>query len=62
MEMKILCLQIEEWNKKSKRGDVCGIFGCEDKPTTYCYHCGNWYCDVHNFVLQLPGHSVSIPA
>jgi hypothetical protein len=51
MEAKnILGIQIEEWKKRSESGEVCGIFGCEDKPTVHCPRCGNWYCKEHSFV------------
>ena len=51
METKeIFYAQIGEWKKKSERCEVCGIFGCEDKPTVHCHRCGNWYCKEHSFV------------
>lgn len=52
-------MRVEEWKKRSELGDVCGIFGCEGKPSVFCSHCGNWYCDEHSFVLQLPSHPIN---
>jgi len=49
-EKDIFGMQIGEWKKRSERGEVCGIFGCEDKPTVHCTRCGNWYCKEHSFV------------
>lgn len=43
-------IQLAEWKKRSECGDVCGIFGCEGKPTISCPHCGNWYCSEHSIV------------
>lgn len=48
MEKEIFGSQIVEWKKRSEHGDVCGIFGCESKPTVHCHHCGNWYCKEHS--------------
>jgi hypothetical protein len=52
-EKEILDLQIDEWKKKSELGDVCGILDCEDKPTVYCTHCGNWYCEIYSFIHEV---------
>lgn len=49
-EKEIFIAQIGEWKRRSEHGDVCGIFGCEEKPVTNCSHCGNWYCYEHSFV------------
>ncbi len=57
MEGKEL-VTIEEWKKRSEYGEVCGILGCDDKPVVSCPHCGNWYCEGHKFVLQLPSHLI----
>lgn len=43
-------MQVAEWKQRSECGDVCGIFGCEDKPTIHCHHCGNWYCNDHSLI------------
>lgn len=50
MEEKHIFDEIKEWKKSSERGEVCGIFGCEDKPVVQCHRCGNWYCKEHIFV------------
>lgn len=51
MEAKeIFDKQIGEWKKRSERGEVCGILGCEDRPTIHCPRCGNWYCKEHSYV------------
>jgi len=47
---------IEAWAARSRKGEVCGIFGCPNKPTTKCKHCFNMYCDEHKAVIQLPTH------
>jgi hypothetical protein len=33
-----------EWSDKSRRGEVCGLIGCRDKPTTRCDICSRHYC------------------
>lgn len=58
METKNLLIQVEEWKKRSENGYVCGIFGCDGKPSVFCPHCSNWYCNEHSFVLQL--HEIKI--
>lgn len=60
-ERNRLIIEVEEWKKKSENGEVCGILGCESKPTVSCPHCGNWYCEDHSFVLQLPSHPANLP-
>ncbi len=47
---------IEAWAARSRKGEVCGIFGCPNMPTTKCKHCFNMYCDEHKAVIQLPTH------
>lgn len=54
--MKVSKVTLDEWAEKSRRGEVCGIFGCKNKPVVKCPHCGNWYCKQHAFVLDTPGH------
>lgn len=49
-EKEIFIAEIGEWKKRSERGEVCGIFGCKDKPTINCSRCGNWYCYEHSFI------------
>ncbi len=36
-----------EWTDKSKRVEVCGMFGCEQNPTSQCPDCANHYCYEH---------------
>ncbi len=36
-----------EWREMSKRGEVCGMFGCQVKPTSQCPECSNHYCYEH---------------
>lgn len=47
---------VELWAAKSRKGEVCGIFGCPNKPTIKCEHCFNMYCEEHKFVLDTPAH------
>jgi len=35
---------LNEWNEMSNRGEVCGMFGCEVRPTSQCPECSNHYC------------------
>lgn len=49
-------ITVDEWAEKSRRGEVCGILGCKNKPVNKCPHCGNHYCQEHAFVLDTPGH------
>lgn len=50
MEEKHIFDALAEWKKRSERGEVCGIFSCEDTPVVQCHRCGNWYCKEHSFV------------
>ena len=45
-----------EWAVMSKRGEVCGILGCQNEPIVTCLHCGNGYCGEHSGVLSTTGH------
>ena len=36
-----------EQTDKSKRVEVCGMFGCEENPTSQCPDCANHYCYEH---------------
>jgi predicted nucleic acid binding AN1-type Zn finger protein len=36
-----------EWTDKSKRVEVCGMFGCQENPTSQCPDCANHYCYEH---------------
>lgn len=47
---------LDEWAAKSRRGEVCGILGCKNKPVKRCPHCGLHYCQEHAFVIGGPGH------
>jgi hypothetical protein len=35
---------LDEWSDKSKKGEVCGVLGCRQKPTTRCAKCSRHYC------------------
>lgn len=48
---------VEDWAAHSRRGEVCGIFGCRNNPAVRCDHYGNYYCEGHSFVLKTPGHT-----
>lgn len=51
METKNTVLsRVAEWKNRSECCDVCGIFGCEYKPTVHCPRCGNWYCKEHSLI------------
>lgn len=39
--------EIVEWSIKSKKGIVCGIFGCFEIPKSKCPICSNHYCYDH---------------
>ncbi|MBA7546933.1 hypothetical protein ES705_39334 [subsurface metagenome] len=47
---------VEAWAARSRKGEVCGILGCQNKPVKKCFHCGNHYCQEHAFVLDTLGH------
>ena len=36
-----------EQTDKSKRVEVCGMFGCEENPTSQCPDCAKHYCYEH---------------
>jgi len=48
----------ELWAARSRKGEVCGIYGCSSKPIVKCEHCLNMYCHEHKFVLDMPGHII----
>ena len=50
----------QEWQARSQAGEVCGILGCRNQPTTKCEHCGNHYCDADSWVIGGPGHPTAI--
>ncbi|TET10082.1 hypothetical protein E3J84_04470 [Candidatus Aerophobetes bacterium] len=47
---------VEVWAAKSRKGEVCGILGCQNKPVVKCKHCFNMYCEEHKGVLNTPAH------
>lgn len=49
---------VQVWAASSRKGDVCGIWMCDERPVIKCTHCGNWYCEEHRGVLQTPGHPI----
>lgn len=38
---------VEQWGKESKKGLVCGIFGCNEPVETRCSICKHGYCVEH---------------
>ena len=38
---------LQEWRSRSKAGEVCGMYRCDQKPNLSCPKCGNYYCDEH---------------
>lgn len=42
---------VDGWVALSRMGERCGIFGCEERPTSQCADCENWYCFDH-FVMH----------
>lgn len=52
---------IESWAAHSRKGEVCGIFGCHQPPVKKCDHCGNYYCGKHKNVINSPGHGLKEP-
>jgi hypothetical protein len=49
---------IETWAARSRKGEVCGIFGCSGEPVIKCGHCNNHYCREHCFVIAQLGHRI----
>jgi hypothetical protein len=47
-----------EWMHNSKLGEVCGIFGCVEKPVAQCSSCQCWYCEKHKAHLAI-GHALT---
>lgn len=56
IEIEIDRWDVEDWAAHSRKGAVCGIFGCRGKPVERCSHCGNHYCEEHRWVIYGPGH------
>ena len=48
--------EINEWTRRSRKEDICGIVSCLDKPTTQCKKCTNYYCSEH-----FPSHIDLLP-
>lgn len=46
--------KMQLWAVQSRKGEVCGIFQCNNKPVVQCKHCGGWYCKEHKSVLSIP--------
>ncbi len=38
-------LTLNQYRNLSKAGKLCGIVGCENKPTNCCPRCYLFYCD-----------------
>jgi hypothetical protein len=47
---------IEEWGERSKRGEVCNVFGCQYTPSSQCPTCSHYYCyadiQTHNHIIS----------
>lgn len=39
-----MMMVLDNWIDRSKKGEVCGVLGCEFKPETKCQICKNYYC------------------
>lgn len=37
----------DQWVEKSQRGELWGVIGCMNPPTTQCPKCKNHYCNDH---------------
>jgi hypothetical protein len=37
----------QDWEKRSECGEICGMLGCNNPPTTQCPECKTHYCDEH---------------
>lgn len=53
---KITLMDVEMWAARSRQGEVCGIFGCQEKPVVKCDHCSNMYCNLHAGIIDMPCH------
>ena len=38
---------VEKWSKESKKGLICGIFGCNEPVEIKCNICKGGYCKEH---------------
>jgi hypothetical protein len=44
----------DKYSEKSKKGEVCGIHGCKQKPTSQCLQCfGIIAMNIHNYIFIL---------
>ncbi len=39
--------EINQWHEQSKKGLVCGIFGCNEPVQIRCNICKGGYCEEH---------------
>ena len=39
--------KVHKWSNESKKGLVCGIFGCQENPKNQCPICTGSYCYEH---------------
>ena len=39
--------EINQWTRRSRKGGICGIVNCFNKPTKQCKKCTNYYCSEH---------------
>jgi len=51
---------VEAWAAKSRKGEICGILSCPNKPTIKCKHCFNMYCYEHKWVIETPAHQGNV--
>lgn len=39
---------IIQWDRMSKKGTLCGVYGCHNKPPeNLCHACKKHYCEKH---------------
>jgi hypothetical protein len=50
------CMSIDpkEWEKRSVKGELCGIIACNNSPTVQCSQCSTHYCDEHKNIHKHP--------
>lgn len=39
--------KVMKWSNESKKGSLCGIYGCTEEPDKKCKFCGCAYCSEH---------------
>ena len=48
IDPKELWDNVQKWCEESKKGLVCGIYGCQEDPEIKCKICNGSYCEEHN--------------